>query len=67
MAQVLAPVGGGSNNGEVITLADGGYMVVWTHLVSDLIPIPNVSDEDFTAILGRVFNADGSARGAVFR
>ena len=67
MAQVLAPVGGGSNNGEVVTLADGGFMVVWTHLVTDLIPITNVTDEDFTAILGRVFNANGTPRGAVFQ
>ena len=67
MTQVLAPVGGGSNIGEAITLADGGYMVVWTHLVTSLFPIPGVADEQATAVLGRVFNADGSPRGAVFQ
>ncbi|WP_299030418.1 DUF4214 domain-containing protein [uncultured Sulfitobacter sp.] len=67
MTQVLAPVGGGSNNGEVITLADGGFMAVWTHLVFSLFPIPNVTDESSTAILGRVFNADGTPRGEVFQ
>lgn len=63
----LAPVGGGSNNGEVITLADGGFMVVWTHLVINLLPIAGVDDEDSTAVLGRAFNADGTPRGEVFQ
>ncbi|SMX47880.1 DUF4214 domain-containing protein [Maliponia aquimaris] len=67
MVQVLAPVGVGSNVGEVIALDDGGYMVVWTHLVSPLFSIPNVTDEQATAVLGRVFNADGTPRGAVFQ
>jgi Ca2+-binding RTX toxin-like protein len=67
LVQVLAPVGGGSNIGEAITLADGGYMVVWTHQVTNLLPISNVTDEQFTAVLGRVFNADGTPRGAVFQ
>src|SRR6056297_490187 len=67
MTQVLAPVGGGSNVGEGITLADGGYMAVWTHLVTSLFPIPNVTDEQATAVLGRAFNADGTPRGAVFQ
>lgn len=67
MAQVLAPVGGGSNVGEVVKLNDGGFMVVWTHLVTSLFPIPNVADTAGTAVLGRVFNADGTPRGAVFQ
>jgi Ca2+-binding RTX toxin-like protein len=67
LAQVLGPVGGGSNNGEVVTLADGGYMAVWTHLVSSLFPIPGVTDVLATAVLGRVFNADGTPRGEVFQ
>jgi Ca2+-binding RTX toxin-like protein len=67
LTQVLAPVGGGSNVGEAITLTDGGYMVVWSHLVTNLLPIPNVTDELATAVLGRVFNSDGTPRGAVFQ
>ena len=67
MAQVLAPVGIGSNNGEVVALPDGGYMVVWTHLVNAIFPIPDVSDTQFEAILGRTFNADGTPRGEVFQ
>ncbi|WP_162497368.1 hypothetical protein [Roseovarius dicentrarchi] len=67
MAQVLAPVGGGSNVGEAVRLADGGFMVVWQHLTLSIYPIPNVADEDGAAVLGRVFNADGTPRGAVFQ
>ncbi|WP_299371538.1 DUF4214 domain-containing protein [uncultured Tateyamaria sp.] len=67
MAQVIAPVGGGSNNGEVVQLDDGGYMVVWTHLVLSILPIPNVTDDQFLAVLGRTFNADGTPRGDVFQ
>lgn len=67
MAQVLGPVGGGSNAGEVVTLADGGYMAVWVHLVTPLLPIPNVTDDQFFAVLGRSFNTDGTPRGDVFQ
>ncbi|WP_227446631.1 calcium-binding protein [Cognatishimia sp. F0-27] len=67
MTQPLAPVGAGSNNGEVVTLPGGGFMVVWTQLVSPLFPIPNVEDDQFTAVLGRVFDAGGAPQGAVFQ
>ncbi|MGR3501852.1 calcium-binding protein [Pseudaestuariivita sp.] len=67
MTQVLAPVGFGSNFGEVVALKGGGYMAVWTHLVNAIVPIPNVDDDQFQAVLGRVFNADGTPRGEVFQ
>ncbi|MCX7568005.1 hypothetical protein OS189_16805 [Sulfitobacter sp. F26169L] len=66
-ASYLAPVGVGSNGGEVVALSNGKYMAVWTQLVSNLFPIPDVTDDDFMAIFGRVFNADGTSSGDVFQ
>ncbi|WP_417723700.1 calcium-binding protein [Salipiger sp.] len=63
--RLLAPVGAGSNNGEIVALPGGGYMAVWTHLVAG-IPVPGIADNQFTAVIGRVFNADGTPRGGVF-
>lgn len=64
---IVAPVGAGSNFGEVIGLKDGGFMVVWTHLVLDILPIPGVDDTNGTAVLGRIFGADGKPAGKVFQ
>lgn len=51
----------------MVRLNDDGFMVVWTHLVTSLFPIPTVTDIFGTAVLGRVFNADGTPHGAVFQ
>lgn len=60
-------MGGGSNGGEVVTLTDGGYMVVWINIVTPVLPIPNVTDDQLLAILGRTFNADGTPGGQIFQ
>lgn len=64
---VIAPVGAGSNFGEVIGLKGGGFMVVWTQLVVDILPIAGVNDTNGTAVLGRIYGADGKPDGKVFQ
>nr|WP_325249937.1 calcium-binding protein [Amylibacter sp.] len=64
---VIAPVGAGSNFGEVIGLKGGGFMVVWSQLVLDILPIAGVKDTNGTAVLGRIYGADGKPDGKVFQ
>ncbi|MDR6264351.1 calcium-binding protein [Roseobacter sp. N2S] len=64
---IIAPVGAGSNFGEVIGLKNGGFMVVWSQLVLDILPIPGVTDTDGTALLARIYGADGKPDGKVFQ
>ncbi|MDX2483165.1 MAG: calcium-binding protein [Pseudodonghicola sp.] len=42
-------------------------MVVWTQLVVDILPIAGVDDTNGTAVLGRIFGANGKPSGEVFQ
>ncbi len=63
----IAPVGAGSNFGEVVGLKGGGFMVVWVQQVISIVPVAGASDESGTAIFARTFDGSGKPSGKVIQ
>ncbi|MCC1494163.1 calcium-binding protein [Cognatishimia sp. F0-27] len=66
MVLSIAPSATGATKGEVVTLPNGSFMVVWMQSVSAQAPIPGVADVSETTILGRIFDEQGQPASEAF-